>query len=172
MISQQLSDKTTDSTSVSVGDANKSRETEGPMRALVVDDEFANRDFMVRLLQQTKLEVHSAGTAKKAMELVDELGQAIVLVMLDHKLPDKTGMELLQEMREKLPEAKILMATMHDERSMMREAFAEGCTGFMVKPHGFMELYKVIKDVTENKEVLEELNQLIFDQHGTRRWRG
>lgn len=142
------------------------------MHALVVDDEFANRDFMVRLLQQTRLEVHGAGTAKKALEVVDELGTKIVLVMLDHRLPDTPGIELLKEMRTRLPEAAILMATMHDERAMMRDAFEAGCTGFMVKPHGFMELYKRIKDVTEQRDVLDELDKLIFDQHGTRNWRG
>jgi DNA-binding NtrC family response regulator len=142
------------------------------LHALVVDDEFANRDFMVRLLQQTQIKVRGAGTAEQALAIIEELGTQIVLVMLDHQLPDKSGIELLKDIREKLPEAKILMATMHDERSMMREAFALGCTGFMVKPHGFMELYKTIKNVVEDPSVLEQLDNLIFDTHGTRPWRG
>lgn len=140
--------------------------------ALVVDDEYANRDFMMRLLRQTQINVRGAGTAEKALEITEELGAQIVLVMLDHQLPDKSGMDLLREMREKLPAAKIMMATMHDERSMMREAFAIGCTGFMVKPNGFMELYLRIKKVVEDPTVLDELDNLVFDAHGTRKWRG
>lgn len=145
---------------------------EQKMYALVVDDEFANRDFMMRLLQQAKLEVRGASTGKKAMEAVEELGSQIVLVMLDHRLPDQSGIDVLKQMREKLPDAKILMATMHDERSMMREAFDLGATGFLVKPHGFMELFKRVKTVTTDKSVLDDLDSLIFDQHGIRNWRG
>jgi DNA-binding NarL/FixJ family response regulator len=106
------------------------------------------------------------------MDVIDELGESIVLVLLDHRLPDAQGIDLLQKMRTKLPTAKILMATMHDERSMMRDAFKEGCTGFLVKPHGFMELFKRIQGVTENREVLNTLDNLIFDQYGPREWRG
>ena len=145
---------------------------DGKIYALVIDDEFANRDFMMRLLQQTRIDVRGANSGKQALEAVAELGTSIVLVMLDHRLPDTSGIDLLKEIRPQLPEAKILMATMHDERSMMQEAFAEGCTGFMVKPHGFMELYKRIKDVTTDRAVLNTLDNLIFDQHGIREWRG
>ncbi len=140
--------------------------------ALVVDDNFANRDFFVRLLQQAQLDVRSADTGKKAIEIVKELGDDIVLIMLDHRLPDQSGLSVLKTIRQELPEVKIMMATMHDERSMMREAFDCGCTGFMVKPHGFMELFKRIQNVHADPTVLDGLDKLIFDQHGPREWRG
>lgn len=139
--------------------------------ALVVDDEFANRDFFVRLLQQAKLDVYGASSGKKAKEILKEHGSDIVLVMLDYKLPDTSGMDLLKEIRDEIPEAKIMMATMHDERSMMREAFSAGCDGFMVKPHGFMELFKRIQNIANDKSVLDDLDKLIFDQHGVRNFK-
>lgn len=143
----------------------------GKLCALVVDDEFANRDFFVRLLQQAKLDVYGASSGKKAKEIIQEHGSDIVLVMLDHKLPDTSGMDLLKEIRNEIPQAKIMMATMHDERSMIREAFKAGCNGFMVKPHGFMELFKRIQNVSNDKSVLEDLDQLIFDQLGVRNFK-
>lgn len=140
--------------------------------ALVIDDEFANRDFFVRLLQQARLTVYGAGTGKQALELIEKYGDEIVLVMLDHRLPDMSGLELLKQIRPQLSKAKILMATMHDERSMVAEAFAEGCNGFMVKPHGFMELFRRIQNVTQDQSVLDSLDNMIFDRHGPREWRG
>lgn len=140
--------------------------------ALVVDDEPANRDFLVRLLQQAKLKVRGAGDGQEALAIAEELGDDLRLIMLDHQLPDKTGAQLLKELRERLPNAKIVMATMYDERSMMRDAFNAGCTAFLVKPHGFMDLFKIIEKVADDPSCLDKLQGKVFDQQGLRDWRG
>ncbi|MBI5931739.1 MAG: response regulator [Chloroflexi bacterium] len=139
--------------------------------ALVIDDELANRDFLMRLLQQAKFEVQGAALGSKALEIVAELGNNIKLIMLDHQLPDQSGAELLVALRPLLPEAKIVMATMHDEPGMMHKAFAAGCNAFLVKPHGFMELFKLVQGVTTDPTCLQKLDGLIFDLHGPRRYR-
>ncbi len=142
------------------------------LMALVVDDEPANRDFLVRLLQQAKMKVRGAGSGQEALKIAKELGESLSLIMLDHQLPDKTGAQLLTDLREHLPNVKIVMATMYDERSMMRDAFKAGCTAFLVKPHGFMDLFKMIEKVVEEPSCLDNLEGKVFDQQGTRDWRG
>lgn len=142
------------------------------LHALVIDDEPANQDFMVRLLQQAQLEVNGAGSCTKAMEYVDKLGEKIKLIMLDRQLPDRPGIEVLQILRQRLPDAVIVMATMHDDRSMIREAFENGCNAFMVKPHGFMELYRLVAAAREDAGDFLILDGLIFDHFGQRQWRG
>ncbi len=139
--------------------------------ALVIDDELANRDFLMRLLQQAKFEVQGAALGTKALEIVGQLGDNIKLIMLDHQLPDQSGVELLAALRPLLPEARIVMATMHDEPGMMHKAFAAGCNAFLVKPHGFMELFKLVQGVTADPTCLQKLDGLIFDLHGPRRYR-
>lgn len=139
--------------------------------ALVIDDEHANRDFLMRLLQQAKFEVQGAGLGSKALEIVGQLGDNIKLIMLDHQLPDQSGMELLAALRPLLPEARIVMATMHDEPGMMHKAFGGGCNAFLVKPHGFMELFKLVQGITTDPTCLQKLDGLIFDIHGPRRYR-
>lgn len=139
--------------------------------ALVVDDEPANRDFLVRLLQQAKLKVEGAGTGADAIEIAKKLGDELGLVMLDRKLPDMTGIEVLKELRPLLPHAKIVMATMFDERSMIREAFELGCDAFLVKPHGFMELFQLVSKALMTEGHLACLDGLIFDQYGRRSFR-
>jgi len=139
--------------------------------AVVVDDEPANRDFLVRLLEQAKFTVEGAVSGKQTLEIAERLGEQVKLVMVDQVLPDIKGIELLRTLRKKLPDAKLVMATMHDELNMMREAFGAGCTAFLVKPHGFMELFKRVQNVTEDTDCLDDLDGLIFDQLGPRPWR-
>lgn len=139
--------------------------------ALVIDDEHANRDFLVRLLQQASLDVHGADGGATAMKIVEECGDSLKLIMLDYELRDQSGPELLKILRERLPDTKIVMATMHDDRSIIREVFALGCTAFLVKPHGFMELFQMVLKATKASENLDCLNELIIDQYGSRRWR-
>lgn len=139
--------------------------------ALVVDDEPANRDFLMRLLEQATFEVFGAFNAKQAMEFVEREGDKIKLAMIDHVLPDSKGTDLVQKIHEKLPNTTIVMATMHDERAMMREAFDSGCAAFLVKPHGFMELFKRVQGIQQDISRLEKLHGLIFDQYGPRPWR-
>ncbi len=142
------------------------------IHALVVDDEPANQDFLVRLLQQAKLEVHGAGSGKRAIEITAELGEDLKLIMLDRQLPDGTGIEILASIRNKSPDAVIVMATMYDERAMIREAFENGCNAFLVKPHGFMELFRMVAAAREDAGDFQCLDGLIFDHFGKRQWRG
>lgn len=163
---------TTQSPAVQTVPTAKQSDSITEIYALVIDDEPANRDFLERLLAQTKLSVKGASEPKAALEIVETLGNKIKLIMLDRQLPGIGGVVLLKQLREKLPNAKIVMATMHDDRQMIEEAFAGGCNTFLVKPNGFMELFHMIKSVScEDLSGLDKLNNLIFDHHGSRPWR-
>jgi CheY-like chemotaxis protein len=140
----------------------------GPKRALVIDDEPANRDFLVRLLQQAKLEVHGAESGTEALKIAESIG-ALALVVIDNKLPDIDGVDLLIKLHQSHPEARMVMATMLDERALMAKAFENGCNVFLVKPHGFMELFRRIQQFGPDDE---ELNRMIIDQYGLRPYRG
>ncbi|HML23710.1 MAG TPA: response regulator [Aggregatilinea sp.] len=135
------------------------------LSALVVDDEPANCDFCVRLLQQTKLNVKGASSGQEALDLSKAMDN-LALIVIDHRLPDMSGVELLAQMRTRFPHAMIIMATMHDERSLMDEAFKTGCDVFLVKPHGFMELYKRLKTTPPGGGDTHE--KIIIDQYGPR----
>jgi CheY-like chemotaxis protein len=139
-----------------------------PTATLVVDDEPANRDFITRLLQTAKLEVHSAGTGAEALAAASKL-PALKLALLDHELPDANGIELVRNFRASHPNAVLVMATMHDTREVIDQAFEAGVDIFLVKPHGFMELYRRVLDWQPDAE---NLRRLIIDQYGPRPYRG
>jgi CheY-like chemotaxis protein len=138
--------------------------------AVVVDDEPANRDFLVRLLEQAKMKVHGASTGAEALQILKNV-ENLTLIVIDNKLPDVDGVELLCQLRPKYPAARMVMATMLDERSLMAKAFENGCDVFLVKPHGFMELFRRLQmpSLPGNED---NLKRLIIDQYGPRPYRG
>ena len=163
-------------------ESNTTPETPPPF-ALVVDDEPANRDFLVRLLQQAHLDVHGAGSAHEALHIADGV-EHMALIVIDNKLPDMDGIALLVTLRQRYPQARIVMATMLDERAVMVRAFESGCDVFLVKPHGFMELFRRVQtlkpdrpraatgDASETNAGDDPLQRLIIDQYGPRPYRG
>ncbi len=78
-------------------------------------------------------------------------------------------MDLITALRERYPKACFIMATMLDERSLMEKAFDNGCNVFLVKPHGFMELFRRLQEVGPDPE---KMNRMIIDQYGPRQFRG
>jgi CheY-like chemotaxis protein len=134
-------------------------------QALVVDDAAANRDFLARLLGGANFEVIAFGTGKAALSAVSSQTE-LPLAIVDMKLPDMNGMELVCQLRQRFPRTYLVIATMYDERSMMEEAFSKGCNVFLVKPHGFMELFKRL--MTGKLEEMLDNPPLIIDQFGPR----
>ncbi len=165
--------------------ASKTTPEARPPFALVVDDEPANRDFLVRLLQQAHLDVHGAGSAQEALSIAKDV-EHMALIVIDNKLPDMDGIDLLITLRQRYAQAHIVMATMLDERTVMTRAFEGGCDVFLVKPHGFMELFRRVqalktlpthtagdtieKDARDDSD--DPLRRLIIDQYGPRPYRG
>lgn len=142
---------------------------QGPRVALVVDDEPANRDFLIRLLEQAKMQVIGASTADEAMKIIETIDN-FTLIAVDNKLPDMDGVQLLSTLRKRYPKARMVMATMLDERSLMTQAFENGCDVFLVKPHGFMELFRRLQVLNLTGD--DQLTRLIIDQYGPRPYRG
>jgi CheY-like chemotaxis protein len=134
-------------------------------QALVVDDAAANRDFLARLLGGANFEVLAYGTGKAALAAIS-CRTDLPLAIVDMKLPDMSGIELVCQLRQRFPDTYLVIATMFDERSMMEEAFSKGCNVFLVKPHGFMELFKRL--MTGKLEEMRNTPPLIIDQFGPR----
>lgn len=134
-------------------------------KALILEDTIANRLFFERLLSQAGFEIIAAETGQIALDKLKGESE-IDLAILDMEIPDITGLEMTARLRAKYPDTCIVVATMHDERSLMQSAFNKGCDVFLVKPHGFMELFKRL--TTEGSVALHKNRPLIIDQYGPR----
>ena len=92
------------------------------------------------------------------------------LALIDMEIPDINGLQLTHILRHLVPDICIVVATMHDERSLMQSAFDKGCDVFLVKPHGFMEIFKRL--VHEGTDSLRASRPLVIDQYGPRTFKG
>ena len=135
--------------------------------AIVIDDNPANRDFLERLITQAVFDVQGASSGKAAISIIESLDH-LELALVDMELPDINGLQLTQRIRERFPHAYIVVATMHDERTLMEKTFAKGGNCFLVKPHGFMELFKRLTTIDTSE--LINAGDIVIDQYGPRKF--
>lgn len=133
--------------------------------ALVVEDTPANRDFVERLIKQAGFEVHGAANGITALEIIQR-EQTLSLAMIDMQLPDVNGLQLVYQLRQTHPETYVVVATMHDERALMQSVHQKGGNCFLVKPHGFMELFKRLTTMSLSDLMAEDF--VVIDQYGPR----
>lgn len=133
--------------------------------ALVVEDTPANRIFFERLLQTVGFSVTSVADGSEALNYL-KTNPKIDLALIDMEMPQISGLELTVRLRQKMPDVCIVVATMHDHRSLMMSAFERGCDIFMVKPHGFMDLMMQIKQL--GVAGVRKKRPLLVDQQGLR----
>lgn len=111
-----------------------------PVRVLVVDDHTLVRAGLCRLLQSfAGLQVVAeASSADEAVEMA--VLRQPELVLMDLSMPGRSGLEALSEIRQKAPEARVVMMSMHDDTSHVRDALDRGAVGFIVKDAAPQEL--------------------------------
>jgi two-component system response regulator HydG len=101
-------------------------------RILLVDDEQGARQALAEALRQVGLEVLSASDAFEALKLADE--QAPDLTITDLMMPGMNGIDLLRALRQRDPEAQVLLMSGFREVETAVEAMREGALHFLCKP--------------------------------------
>jgi DNA-binding NarL/FixJ family response regulator len=102
-------------------------------RVLLSDDHsFMRRGLRTILEADDRYQVcGEASDGNETLELARELAPDILI--LDISMPPPNGLEVAAELREALPQTKILMITMHDSEEMLRAAAAVGVSGYLLK---------------------------------------
>lgn len=111
-----------------------------PVRVLIVDDHTLVRAGLCRLLQTFGgvLVVGEASNADQALELAVLHRPEVVL--MDLSLPGRSGLEALSDIRRRVPQARVVMMSMHDDTAHVRDALDRGAVGFVVKDAAPQEL--------------------------------
>lgn len=99
----------------------------------MIDDEATICYALERIVQSAGDESRSAASARAALKVLDE-GFEARLIFMDVRLPDTRGLELLQNLREKAPEAAIVVMTAHGGYDIAVEAMQAGALDYLVKP--------------------------------------
>lgn len=123
------------------------------MRVLVVDDEkdiqplFEQR--FRREIRNGELDLYFAFSGEEALARLDQDNLGVVLILSDINMPGMSGLELLQEIRQKTyePSPKVMMITAYGDEQNYRKAMQLGADDFLAKPVDFTMLKEKIKSL-------------------------
>jgi DNA-binding response OmpR family regulator len=117
---------------------------------LVVDDDKSILRTFTRILQKSGYEIDVAETGKEAIEKAETRHYDIALV--DIRLPDMDGTDLLPMMQKTMPEAVKIMITGFPSLEDGVKALDEGADAYLVKPVKPEELLMLIEEKLKSKE--------------------
>jgi two-component system invasion response regulator UvrY len=118
-------------------------------KLLIVDDHEVVREGVKKILDEQlgAITFGEASTAPEALRLVRE--QEWDVVVLDLSIGDRSGLEVLKELKQIRPRLPVLILSMHSEEQYARRAFTAGATGYITKYSPRAELVKAINKVIE-----------------------
>ncbi|HIA28371.1 MAG TPA: sigma-54-dependent Fis family transcriptional regulator [Planctomycetes bacterium] len=122
---------------------------------LILDDELP-------LLQSLKIELSRSGhecllaeTGREAFKILDK--DSPDLAILDVQLPDISGLEVLQRLRQEFPHVPVLIVTAYASVDTAVEAMKEGATDYLEKPLDLEELHLVVERELKNARLRDEV---------------
>lgn len=116
---------------------------------LVVDDEVDFVSTLLKRLNRKGVDCEGVYSGQEAIDRVRERGFDVVL--LDMKLADIDGSEVLREMRMIDPEARVVVLSGHASASRGREALESGACDYLIKPVEFDTLFEKLAGACDKK---------------------
>ena len=136
------------------------------MRLLIAEDQSMLRDAMATLLlmEDTIDEVLQAKNGKEAMDILD--GSSVDVAILDIEMPEATGLDVLELIRNKGISCKVIIVTTFKRAGYFERAIKNNVDAYVLKDRSIDELMKTINNVLAgNKEYSPELMENIFTNH-------
>ena len=117
---------------------------------LIVDDEHDVLFFISKVFQPQGYHTITAGTGIEALKYLEELRGKIDLVLLDLRMPEMGGVQVLKKIRKEYADLPVIVLTAYGQHRKQVEDI--GVEGFMTKPYSLEELYQKVAWVLERKE--------------------
>ena len=127
-------------------------------RILVVDDDESICGTLRLILKKQGYEVDTAGTGREAIEKARE--RSLNVALLDVKLPDMEGIELLSPLKEMHPDIAALMVTGHASLDSAVQALNAGASAYVIKPLNMDEVLNTVQAVLEKQRLVLENRRL------------
>src|SRR5580765_1830543 len=128
---------------------------------LVVDDEPLIRFALNERLTEEGYRVIEADTAASALA---RSADGVDLVLLDYKLPDGDGIEVLKRLRERDPDALVILLTAHISVELAVEAMKQGAYHYANKPFNLDEVAILVEKALETTRLRREVHALRASQ--------
>jgi two-component system, NtrC family, response regulator AtoC len=113
------------------------------LRIRIADDEELIRKSLVKLLREEEYDVDAVGTAAEVLESVRR--DPPHLLVLDLRLPDGSGLDLLPRLKSMAPEMNVIVITAFGDLPTAVEAMRQGATDFLKKPYEMHEMLLAVE---------------------------
>lgn len=121
----------------------------GKQNILLVDDDKSILRILTRILQKQGYNIHTAETGREAEEKINS--QSYDLALIDVKLPDTDGVDLLRKIRATRPNMIKIILTGFASMDNGIKALNSGADAYLVKPVEPTELLKILKEKFEER---------------------
>ena len=125
---------------------------------LIVDDEPLIRESLYEILRIEGLDAHMAASAKEALAVLKK--RQIDIVITDMKMPEISGLELLEKVKKTSSETEVILITGFGTIESAVGAMKKGAYDYISKPINDDEIKIVIRNIIRNKEILNENKNL------------
>jgi two-component system response regulator NreC len=121
--------------------------SETPIRVLIVDDHPVVRSGLRRVLESVA-DIEVVGEAGDAKQAVFETrAQKPDIILMDVVMPGASGIEAIPDVLHDAPDAKVLILSMQDDPNYVRQAFAAGAAGYVLKEAADTDLVAAVREV-------------------------
>ena len=123
----------------------------GTETVLFVDDEDMIIEIAEELFEQLGYKVLTARSGKEAIETYEKNKARIDMVLLDMIMPDMSGSDTYDRMKEIDPDIKVLLSSGYSINGQATEIMDRGCNGFIQKPFKMKELSQKLREILDEK---------------------
>lgn len=139
-----------------------------PIRVLIVDDHQLMIEGLKSLLEDEDDIAFVAGANSKAETLSFLENNSIDVILMDINMPDASGIEITEKIKELYPAVKVIALTMHDNISIITRMIKAGASGYVLKRTNMDEVIEALRIVHNNGKYLSMNTQhIIMDNLGT-----
>jgi len=125
---------------------------------LVVDDEAGPRNAL-KVILRPFFNIQTAESASAAIDVLNS--QPIDLITLDQKLPDRQGLDLLQDIKHHHANVEVIIITGYGSLKSAVEGIRHGAAGYLLKPFNVTELLSLVNQTLEKKQRLDFLRNFL-----------
>jgi PAS domain S-box-containing protein len=123
-------------------------------RILIVDDDESTRKTLKLIFKKKGYEIETAETGCEALEKARD--SAFNLALLDLRLPDVDGVELLKPLADAQPDIALIMVTGYASVKTAVRALNDGASGYIIKPVNIDEVLAKVRDLLERQRLIED----------------
>jgi two-component system response regulator NreC len=125
-----------------------------PIRVILVDDHAVVRSGLRRVLEAGS-DIEVVGEASNVRDAVFEVrAQKPDVIVMDVVMPGASGIEGTPLVLHEAPDAKVLVLSMQDDPRYVREAFAQGASGYVLKEAADTEVVEAVRQVAGGQQYL------------------